>query len=426
MFSPASRCHSAMESRWITTADFANRRSMLTQAHAKARGLADLPPVESDSLLGLIALCNADPRPEKIDAGVGVFRDGAGRTPVLNVIKKAEQRLLETQASKGYLGSAGDKRFTELLRPILLGEHADDERIAGVQTPGGCGALRLGAELIVSVNPRARVLVGTPTWPNHAPLLRSAGLEFVEYPYYDRDGTSIRFEAMMSALKNAESGDVVLLHGCCHNPTGADLSDTQWAEVTELVASRGLLPFIDIAYQGFGRGLEEDARGLRGILAACEEVLIAQSCDKNFSVYRDRVGSLFLKTGSAEASARAMAHVFQRAREMWSMPPDHGAAAVRIVLEDPQLRADWLVELEAMRDRINSVRRRIAAADPRLAFIGGQYGMFSMLPLVREQVLKLREDHAIYMADSGRFNVVGMADSAIDRFIAAVVGALDA
>jgi aspartate/tyrosine/aromatic aminotransferase len=399
---------------------------MLTRTHVKARGLADLPPVESDSLLQLIALCNADPRPDKIDVGVGVFRDGEGRTPVLKVIKEAERRLQATQDSKGYLGSAGDKRFAELLRPILLGEHANDERIAGVQTPGGCGALRLGAELIATVNPQARVFVGTPTWPNHTPLLRGAGLELVEYPYYDRDGTSIRFDAMISALRSAEAGDVVLLHGCCHNPTGADLSDEQWTQVTDLVAANGLLPFIDIAYQGFGRGLDEDARGLRGLLAACDEVLIAQSCDKNFSVYRDRVGSLFLKTPSAEASARAMAHVYQRAREMWSMPPDHGAAAVRTVLDDPQLRSDWLVELEGMRDRINSVRRRIAAADPRLEFIGRQYGMFSMLPISREQVLKLREDQAIYMADSGRFNVVGMSDSAVERFTAAVVGALDA
>lgn len=400
------------------------RLLMLTRTNAKARGLAELPPVQSDSLLALIALCNADPRPDKIDVGVGVFRDGEGRTPVLKVIKEAERRLLESQDSKGYLGSAGDKRYAELLRPILLGPHADDERIAGVQTPGGCGALRLGAELIASVNPDARVFVGTPTWPNHTPLLKGAGLEFVEYPYYDRDRASIRFDAMMGALASAEAGDVVLLHGCCHNPTGADLSDEQWEEVTELVAERGLLPFIDIAYQGFGRGLDEDARGLRGILSACDEVIIAQSCDKNFSVYRDRVGSLFVKTGSAEATARAMAHVFQRAREMWSMPPDHGAAAVRLVLDDPQLRADWLVELEAMRDRINSVRKMIAAADPRLAFIGKQYGMFSMLPLSREQVLKLREDHAIYMADSGRFNVVGMGDHQIDRFTAAVVDAL--
>ena len=398
---------------------------MLDRTDAKARGLADLPPVEPDSLLALIALCNADPRPEKIDVGVGVFRDGSGRTPILQVIKKAERHLLETQTSKSYLGSAGDKRFAELIRPILLGEYANDERIVGVQTPGGCGALRLGFELIATLNPTARVLVGTPTWPNHPPIIRAVGLAITEYPYYERGQAMIRFDDMLDALSSGEPGDVALLHGCCHNPTGADLNQEQWAKVTKVVADRGLIPFVDIAYQGFGRGLNEDAHGLRGILSACDEVLIAQSCDKNFSVYRDRVGSLFLKTGSTEASKKAMAHVYQRAREMWSMPPDHGAAAVHIVLDDDELRAQWHVELDAMRDRINSVRRRIAAAHPRLAFIGGQYGMFSMLPLSKEQVLKLREDDAIYMADSGRFNVVGLGDDQIDRFIAAVVEAMD-
>jgi aromatic-amino-acid transaminase len=399
---------------------------MLSETEAKVRGLADLPEVESDSLLQLIALCNADPRPEKIDVGVGVFRDGQGNTPILKVMKDAERILLETQETKSYLGSAGDKRFAELLRPILLGEHADDDRIAGVQTPGGCGALRLGFELIATVNPNARVLVGTPTWPNHPPIIRSVGLQIAEYPFYDRDACSIRFDTMIAALKEARPGDVVLLHGCCHNPTGADFNDEQWSEITRIVSERGLLPLIDIAYQGFGRGLDEDARGLRGILAACEEVIVAQSCDKNFSVYRDRVGSLFLKTGTTDATTRAMAHVFQRAREMWSMPPDHGAAAVRIVLDTPELRQRWPGELAAMRDRINNVRRRIADADPRLAYIAGQYGMFSMLPLSKEQVLKLREDHAIYMADSGRFNVVGLSDDQVDRFTAAVVEALGA
>jgi aromatic-amino-acid transaminase len=399
---------------------------MLTQTHAKARGLADLPPVASDSLLALIALANADPRPDKIDVGVGVFRDGAGNTPVLKVIKQAEAILQQTQVSKGYLGSAGDKRFAELLRPILLGLHASDERIAGLQTPGGCGALRLAFELIATANPEARVFGGTPTWPNHPPIIRSVRLECVEYPYYERGQGTIRFEDMFAALQSAEPGDVALLHGCCHNPTGADLSEDQWREVIRVVSDRGLIPLIDIAYQGFGRGLDEDAFGVRLALDTCDEVIIAQSCDKNFSVYRDRVGCLFVKTGSADATERAMAHVFQRAREMWSMPPDHGAAAVHIVLDARQLHDQWLVELTAMRDRINSVRQRIAAGDPRLAFIGRQYGMFSMLPLSKEQVLKLREDHAIYMADSGRFNVVGMGDHQIDRFIAAVVGALDA
>jgi len=425
MSSPASRYPSAMGSQWITTREPANRSSMLSRTDARARTLADLPPVTSDSLLKLIALADADPRPEKIDVGVGVFRDAVGHTPILKVMKEAEQRLVDTQVTKAYLGSAGDKRFAELLRPILLGHHASDDRILGLQTPGGCGALRLGFELIATANPEARVLVGTPTWPNHPPIINAVRLGLTEYPYYERGQGAIRFEDMIAALEASEPGDVALLHGCCHNPTGADLNEGQWREVVRVVCDRRLTPLIDIAYQGFGRGLDEDAFGVRLMLDACDEVIIAQSCDKNFSVYRDRVGSLWIKTGSVEASKTAMAHVHQRAREMWSMPPDHGAAAVHIILEDPELHARWLVELTAMRDRINSVRQRIASADQRLAFIGRQFGMFSMLPLSKEQVLKLREDNAIYMADSGRFNVVGLGDDQIDRFTAAVIGALE-
>ena len=399
---------------------------MLTETSSKARGLADLPTAQSDTLIALIAMVHADPRPDKIDVGVGVFRDGAGSTPILKVIKEAEHRLNATQESKSYLGSAGDKRYAELLRPILLGEHAGDDRIGGFQTPGGCGALRLGFELLARANPDARVLVGGPTWPNHLPIIRAVGLEAREYPFYERGQGAIRFEDMIAALRSGEPGDVALLHGCCHNPTGADLDQDQWLEVADAVRERGLIPFVDIAYQGFGRGLDEDAFGVRLMLEASEDVVIAQSCDKNFSVYRDRVGSLWIKSESRETTANAIGLLFQIAREMWSMPPDHGAACVRIVLDDPELRERWMVELTAMRDRINAVRQRIAGADPRLAFIGRQYGMFSMLPLSREQVLKLREDHAIYMAESGRFNVVGMGDAQIDRFIAAVIGAMDA
>jgi aromatic-amino-acid transaminase len=399
---------------------------MLTTTDAKARGLADLPTVHGDSLIALIGMVNADPRPDKIDVGVGVFRDGAGNTPILKVIKEAELRLNATQESKSYLGSAGDKRFAELLRPIVLGEHAGDDRIAGLQTPGGCGALRLGFELLAAANPQARVFVGGPTWPNHPPIIRAVGLTAVDYPFYERGQGAVRFEDMLDALRSGEQGDIALLHGCCHNPTGADLDEGQWREVAKVVSERGLIPFVDIAYQGFGRGLDEDAFGVRLMLDTCDEVIIAQSCDKNFSVYRDRVGSLWIKSPSRETTANAMMLVFQIAREMWSMPPDHGAACVRIVLDDPELKERWLVELAGMRDRINEVRQRIAAADPRLAFIGRQYGMFSMLPLSKEQVLNLRSDHAIYMAESGRFNVVGMGDGQIGRFIAAVVEAMDA
>ena len=397
----------------------------MTGTNGGAQFFDALGDVQSDSLLALIAMANADPRPDKIDVGVGVYRDGVGNTPILRAVKAAEKLLWESQQSKSYVGGFGDKRYTELLRPIVLGRHSTDDRIAGLHTPGGCGALSLGFKLIAAAQPGAKVLVGTPTWPNHVPVIEAAGLKISEYAYYDRLGARIRFDEMMAAFEAAQAGDVVLLHGCCHNPTGADLDEEQWRAVVDVVARRGLTPLVDIAYQGLGRGFAEDAAGLHLLLDACDEVVIAQSCDKNFGVYRDRVGSLFLKTARADQTRRAMDHVVQIAREMWSMPPDHGAAAVRIVLDTPELRSDWDSEVGEMRDRINRIRSQIAAADPRLAYIGGQFGMFSMLPISREQVIKLREDHAIYMADSGRFNVIGMADHAVDRFIAAVVEAMN-
>lgn len=397
----------------------------ITGPNGGAQFFDALGDVQSDSLLALIAMANADPRPDKIDVGVGVYRDGIGNTPILRAVKEAERRLWETQQSKSYIGGFGDKRYTELLRPIVLGRHAGDDRIAGLHTPGGCGALSLGFKLIAAAHPGAKVLVGTPTWPNHVPVIGAAGLNIAEYRYYDRIETRIRFDEMLASLDGANAGDVALLHGCCHNPTGADLDEAQWAAVVEVVARRGLVPFVDIAYQGLGRGFAEDAAGLHRLLDACDEVIIAQSCDKNFGVYRDRVGSLFVKTARADGTRRAMDHVVQIAREMWSMPPDHGAAAVRIVLEDEALRADWNTEVGEMRDRINRIRGRIAAADPRLAYIGEQFGMFSMLPVTVEQVRDLRDRHAIYMADSGRFNVIGMADAAVDRFIIAIVEAMN-
>jgi aspartate/tyrosine/aromatic aminotransferase len=394
---------------------------MLDQPEVTARSIGDLAPVKGDSLLALIELAKADQRAEKIDVGVGVYRDGQGNTPIPRAIKDAERQLVESQQTKAYLGGRGDKRFTELLRPILLGDHSGDDRIQGVQTPGGCGALTLGFKLVSAANPDARVLLGTPTWPNHAPIIGGAGLEIVEYRHYDRSERQLCFGDMLDVVKKARTGDVVLLHGCCHNPTGADLDPDQWSEVAGLIAERGLLPLIDIAYQGLGRGLEPDGAGVRAILSACDTAIIAQSCDKNFGVYRDRVGSLWIKTAGAKTTSTAMGHVLQIAREMWSMPPDHGAAAVRIVLEDPKLSAVWRDELQIMRARIVSIRQRLAGAHHILAYLADQNGMFSMLPLSPEQVFRLREDHAIYMADSGRFNVCGMRDDDIDRFASAVL-----
>jgi aromatic-amino-acid transaminase len=389
----------------------------------RTRRLADLDPVKSDSLLALIAMANADTRPEKIDVGVGVYKDGSGATPILRAVKAAEQRLWKQQESKSYLGSLGDPRFTELIGEIVFGGPLPTA-IKGVQTPGGCGALSLAFKLVAALKPDARVLIGTPTWPNHQPIVAGCGLEIVEYPYYARDSQTVCFEPMVAALEAAAPGDAVLLHGCCHNPTGADLDAEQWAQVTCLLVERELLPVIDIAYQGLGDGLDRDAAGLRGVIAACGDVLVAQSCDKNFGVYRDRVGNFFIKSDSEETSAKAMDRVLQLARESWSMPPDHGAAAIRIVLDDADLRADWLAELDEMLARIKRIRGKLAAAHPSLAYIGAQKGMFSMLPLTRDQVVALREDKAIYMADSGRFNVLGMSDEAVDRFVTAIVGVI--
>jgi aromatic-amino-acid transaminase len=380
----------------------------------------------SDSLLALIALCDADPRPDKIDVGVGVYRDAAGNTPILRAVKAAERILLETQETKSYLGSQGDARFTELIKPIVFGEAAAaDDRIVGVQTPGGCGALRLGAELIAKADPDARIFVGQPTWPNHGPLIGCAGIEMVDYAYYAKDSRTICFDRMMEVLRGARAGDLLLLQGCCHNPTGADLDLDQWRAIAELVSERGLIPYVDLAYQGLGNGLEADAAGTRLVIEAAEQALVAQSCDKNFGVYRERTGSVFVKASSAATAKVALSHLMSLARTMWSMPPDHGAAVVRIILDDPQLRADWRSELDEMCARIRSLRVRLAAFDPRLDYIARQNGMFSMLPLSSEAVLALRKERGIYMATSGRFNVVGLSDESVDRFAAAVVQKID-
>jgi aromatic-amino-acid transaminase len=380
----------------------------------------------ADALIALIALAEADPRPDKIDVGVGVYRDAAGNTPILKVVKEAERRLLESQATKSYISSQGDARFVELIKPIVFGEAASrDDRIVGAQTPGGCGALRLGAELVARANRDARILVGQPTWPNHAPLIGCTSVEMVDYPYYAKDSRTICFDRMMSALRGAAAGDLVLLHGCCHNPTGADLDMDQWRAVADVVAERGLIPFVDLAYQGLGDGLEADAAGTRLVVEAAEQAIVAQSCDKNFGIYRERTGSLFVKAASAPSAQIVFGNLMSLARTMWSMPPDHGAAAVRIVLDDAELNRKWRAELDEMGARIRSLRSRLGAFDPRLAYIADQKGMFSMLPLSPDQVLGLRASHGIYMAGSGRFNVVGLSDESVERFAAAVISAME-
>ena len=388
-----------------------------------------LKPQPADALLALIGLFRDDQRPGKIDLGVGTYRDEGGGTPIMEAVKAAERQLADGQRTKAYLGPEGDQRFVELLVPIAFGAaDAHAGRLVGVQTPGGSGALRLGGELVAAARPGARVWLGTPTWPNHRPVLEAAGLTVIEYPFFDVAAQSLRFEDMLAALSGAEAGDVVLLHGCCHNPTGAELDEGQWEQVAGLLAERRLLPFMDLAYQGLGAGLDADALGTRIVLSHVEEALVAYSCDKNFSLYRDRTGALFVLARDDAAAEVVRGNLLTLARVNWSMPPDHGAAAVRAVLESQELTYIWQTELEAMCRRIGAVREAVAEADPRLAFLSGQRGMFSLLPVAPAAVAALRRDHGIYMAGNGRVNLAGLRVADAGTFVHALsaVGALPA
>jgi aromatic-amino-acid transaminase len=387
--------------------------------------LQQQPP---DALLALIKLYEADERPGKIDLGVGVYRTAGGGTPVFAAIKAAEARLVETQQTKAYLGPEGDMGFVHALVPHVFGAGgAQGGRIEGMQTPGGTGALRLAVALAGRAGIR-RVLLGTPSWPNHAPIVSDLGLEVAGFTHATAEG-AVDMDALRAALGTAGEGDAILLHGCCHNPTGIDYAPAQWDEIAALVAERGVLPIIDLAYQGLGEGMDADAYGMRTVVAAVPEALVAFSCDKNFGLYRDRVGALYVMGTEPAQTAAIITNGHAIARATWSMPPDHGAAAVRLVLEDEALTRDWLGELESMRERIALVRRNLAAAGTAgpvdLAPIGRQHGMFATLPLSREQIAELRAQHGVYMAGSGRINVAGLTTENIDRFVAALEG-LDA
>jgi aromatic-amino-acid transaminase len=384
--------------------------------------LENLAAQPADALLALIKLHNADPRADKIDLGVGVYRTGEGDTPVFKAIKAAEGKLLAEQSSKAYLGPEGDMGFVHALKPWVFGKEFDMSQVEGMQAPGGTGAVRLAIEVAKRAGIK-RIWMGTPSWPNHAQIVAAVGLELKTFGHMTAEGTA-DLAAVKTVLGEAGPEDAVLLHGCCHNPTGVDYTEAQWDEIAALLKSSGVLPLLDLAYQGLGAGMEADAYGLRKVLSEVPEALVAYSCDKNFGLYRDRVGAFYAVTGDAEALARAMSNGATIARASWSMPPDHGAAAVRLILEDAELTALWLAELDEMRDRMRWVRDRLAAAQQvgtiNMAPLGIQNGLFSMLPLSGEQILAIREKHGVYMAGSGRINIAGLTTGNVDQFIAAL------
>tara|TARA_R110002072_G_scaffold131877_6_gene271918 strand:- start:28 stop:1209 length:1182 start_codon:yes stop_codon:yes gene_type:complete len=386
--------------------------------------LEQLQPQPADALLALIKMHEDDEREDKIDLGVGVYRTGEGATPVFSAIKGAETNLLEQQVSKSYLGPEGDMGFVQALMPYIFGENATmGGRISGMQTPGGTGAVRLAAALAQRAGAK-RVHLGIPSWPNHAQILEDLGMEVAAFDHANADG-SADLASLIAAIDGAGPGDLVLLHGCCHNPTGIDYTPEDWEVIAEALERNGVLPLLDIAYQGLGLGLDEDVAGVRSVLAAVPEALIAYSCDKNFGLYRDRVGAFYVMAQDGGTLDTILSNANALARATWSMPPDHGAAAVRIALRDPDLTSEWRAELDGMRERMRDVRRRLAAADGdapglNLAALTEQNGLFAVLPLDRDQIAALREEHAIYMAGSGRINIAGLHDGNIAKFIAAL------
>lgn len=387
-----------------------------------------LQPTAGDALIALMGAYRADPRTEKIDVGVGVYRDEHGRTPVMAAVKQAEQRLFNEQDSKSYVGLAGDLKFNAAMIDLVFGSKAASlqDRVRAVQTTGGCGALRSLLDLVALSKPDATVWVSDPTWLNHVPLIKSARLKLAVYPYFDKKTQSVRFDAMTECLSGLGPNDVVLLHGACHNPTGADLSEAQWQHLAKLAAQKGFMPFIDLAYQGLGHGLEADAFGVRCVAEQVPELLVAVSCSKNFGLYRDRVGCAILLHKQAQTAQLALDNLLVVLRGNYSMPPDHGAAVTARVLGDPDLHRLWQEELNAMRGRISDLRSAVSErfrqhlGNDAFDYIARQQGMFSLLGLSPEQVQTLRQDYAIYMPGDSRTNIAGLQHSQITRFVEAV------
>lgn len=388
-----------------------------------------LKQLNPDSILGLMAKYRADSSPLKVDLGVGVYRDPSGNTPVLACVRRAEQEVLAGQSTKSYVAAAGRPEFNSAVEELILGTaHAArrDRRARTVQTPGGCGALRVGAELIRAASPAVTVHVSDPTWGNHTPLLGSSGLRLERYPYYDAAAHRLQIDAMLERLDRSAEGDVVLIHACCHNPTGADLDPSQWQAVVDLLKRRRLVPFLDLAYQGFAVDLDTDAAGLRLVTEQVPEALIAVSFSKNLGLYRERVGALIVIGENENRADAVLSHMLQIARSIYSMPPDHGAAIAAHIFANPTLRGEWIVELGQMRSRITDMRAllarqlRSATGTETFDFIRTQRGMFSLLGVSAAAVDRLREKHHIYMTQDSRMNLAGIMPDNVDYVAEAI------
>ena len=393
--------------------------------------LTQLKDQPADKILALVQAFKDDPRDGKIDLGVGVYKDADGKTPIMRAVKKAEKQLWEQEQTKSYVALTGDPAYGTAMAQMVLGDAVDMERVSKAATPGGTGAVRQGFELVQLANPQATVWVSDPTWPNHLTILKHLGIKTTLYRYFDSETCAVDFDGMMADLKGAKEGDVVLLHGCCHNPTGANLNMAQWKELVSLMKANGLIPMIDIAYQGFGDGLEDDAAATRLVASELPETIIAASCSKNFGIYRERTGILMTVSAEASSQKTAQGTLAFLNRQNFSFPPDHGARLVTMILNNPDLRAEWVAELEEVREGRLVLRKQLAEElqkatnSDRYGFIAEHRGMFSRLGVSPEMVEKLREDHAIYMVGDSRINIAGLNKDTVPilaKAIAAVGG----
>ncbi|MDH4203511.1 MAG: aspartate/tyrosine/aromatic aminotransferase [Phycisphaerae bacterium] len=383
----------------------------------------------ADPILGLTEAFNNDCNPAKINLGVGVYKDETGITPVMNSVHKAEQIILDTEKSKGYLPIPGSPDYGKVVRELLFGA-ADAYPAATAHTPGGTGALRVAAQFLKKFYPDATVWISDPTWPNHNGIFGDAGFTVDKYTYYNAQERSLNFEGMLASIQNMAAGDIILLHACCHNPSGIDPTTEQWKQITQVVNEKKLLPLVDFAYQGLGRGLDEDAEGLRILAAAVDEMVICSSFSKNFGLYRERVGAITLKGGSKEIIDKAFSNLKTIIRRIYSNPPSHGGAIVVTIMNDAALRAEWEKEVAQIRDRIAEMRTlfvdtlKAKGAQQDFSFLTTQYGMFSFSGLNPEQVKTLKEKHSIYIVGSGRINVAGMTRANMDALCTAVAEVL--
>jgi len=381
----------------------------------------------ADKILQLMQLFKDDPRPTKIDLGVGVYKNAQGVTPVMRAVKAAEQKIWQDQDSKSYVALAGDPAYADAMISLVLGDAVAAANVAAVATPGGTGAVRQAFELVRMVNANARVIVSNPTWPNHVSILKYLNMPVVEYRYFDAETRGVDANAMLADLEQAQAGDVVLLHGCCHNPTGANLNAAEWQAVVEVLNRKGAIPMIDIAYQGFGDGLEEDAASTRMVAASVPECLIAASCSKNFGVYRERTGILMAISNDASLKGLMQGNLNFLNRQNYSFPPDHGARIVSTILHTPELRADWAAELEEVRLSMLGLRTQLAnelqklAGSDRFAFFAQHRGMFSRLGASPEHVERLRAEHAIYMVGDSRLNIAGLNAQSVPILAKAII-----